>query len=198
MNPSILPAQHRAADETESIYVVLTHSQSIVSRAIATVTQDEYTHAAIALEGDLDSMYSFGRRWSRYPFWGCFKRENFAEGFYARGGALPGVVLRVEVSARQYQRIAAMIEEFQARQGSLRYDTVGLLIGAFGLPSDSASRYTCSKFVADVLGAAGVHYFDKPLSLVRPQDLLALPGQVVYQGDLKEYYRMVWPQVVAG
>lgn len=197
MQEFIPPIQDRSAQQNQGVYVVLVHTQSIVSWAIAAVTQDQYTHAAIALTQDLDAMYSFGRRWSRYPFWGCFKRENFSEGFYARGGALPGVVLRVEVTDRQYGRIREMIAGFEARRDSLRYDTVGLLIGAFGLPSDSSGHYTCSKFVADVLGTAGVHYFDKPLSLVRPQDLLALPGQVVYRGDLRQYVGLGWTQRVA-
>ena len=65
--------------------------------------------------------------------------------------------------------------------------TIGLLGNALGLTLESDYRYTCSKFVSTVLAEAGIYSFSKPLSAVRPQDLLDLPAQRVYEGDLKRY-----------
>lgn len=169
------------------LYVVLVNTSSVVSQAIAAVTKDTYTHAAISLDQNLGDMYSFGRRWSRYPFWGCFHRENLHEGFYARNDALPGMILRLRVTPRQYARAREVIQRFQENHRELRYDTIGLLGNALGLTLESDHRYTCSKFVSTVLVEAGIYSFSKPLSAVRPQDLLDLPAQRVYEGDLKRY-----------
>ena len=172
------------------LYVVLVNTSSVVSQAIAAVTKDAYTHAAISLDRNLMDMYSFGRRWSHYPFWGCFHRENLHEGFYARNDVLPGVVLRLKVTPEQYARARGVIQHFRANHREFRYDTIGLLGNAMGLTLESRRRYTCSKFVASVLAEAGICSFEKPLAVIRPQDLAGLPGQVVYRGDLKRYAAM--------
>lgn len=43
------------------LYVVLTRTNTVISRLIHLVTRDEYTHAALALDRDLKEMYSFAQ-----------------------------------------------------------------------------------------------------------------------------------------
>lgn len=69
--------------DTEYLYVVLARSNTILSRLIHVIKEDEYTHAALSLDRDLEYMFSFGRRSANNPFIGCFKRERLDEGLYA-------------------------------------------------------------------------------------------------------------------
>ena len=48
----------------EHLYVVLTRTNTIISRLIHLFTQDEYTHAALALDRELTEMYSFARQYT--------------------------------------------------------------------------------------------------------------------------------------
>lgn len=52
------------------LYIVVTRTNTVLSRLIQLVKNDEYTHAAIALDMELDSMYSFGRKHTYNPFVG--------------------------------------------------------------------------------------------------------------------------------
>lgn len=59
--------------EKYSLYVVLTRTNTVISKVVQLVKKDEYTHAAISLDEELNYMYSFGRKYSYYPFIGRFK-----------------------------------------------------------------------------------------------------------------------------
>ena len=74
----------------EHLYVVLTRTNTIISRLIHLFTQDEYTHAALALDRELTEMYSFARKYTYYPFLGRFKHERLDEGIYKLAKQLPG------------------------------------------------------------------------------------------------------------
>ena len=59
-----------------SLYIVLTRTNTLISRLIHVLKNDEYTHAAIALDSELKHMYSFGRIYAWNPFVGGFKKEE--------------------------------------------------------------------------------------------------------------------------
>lgn len=46
------------------VYVVLTRTNTVISRLIQLFKKDEFTHAAISLDRDLANMYSFGRKYT--------------------------------------------------------------------------------------------------------------------------------------
>lgn len=49
--------------DKKHIYIVLTRTNTLISRIIRLFMNDEYTHAAIALDKELNNMYSFGRKY---------------------------------------------------------------------------------------------------------------------------------------
>lgn len=59
----------------KKIYLVLTHTGTMLSRLIKTFTKDEFTHSSIALDIDLKQLYSFGRLNPYNPFVGGFVHE---------------------------------------------------------------------------------------------------------------------------
>lgn len=52
----------------QSIYVLITRTNTLLSRSIRLATGAEYTHVSLALDRGLTRMYSFARRFDRIPF----------------------------------------------------------------------------------------------------------------------------------
>jgi hypothetical protein len=170
-----------------SIYVVLSRSSTVLSRTIRLATRAEYTHAALALDADLELMFSFGRRRASNPFVGCFKRERLDDDLYRDMAQLPGVVLEVPVTQAQRDAVCGQVAEFLLDSHTYTYNAPGLVSGLFGRGAEDDRRFFCSEFVYQVLHGAGVCDLGVPRWKVRPQTLLQLPGDVVFRGDLKQY-----------
>ena len=63
-------------NELKSIYIVLTKTNTALSRVIGVVTSDPYTHASISMDKKLDSLYTFSRLQPEKPLPAEFKRAN--------------------------------------------------------------------------------------------------------------------------
>lgn len=170
-----------------SIYVVLSRSSTVLSRTIRLATRDEYTHAALALDADLELMFSFGRRRASNPFVGCFKRERLDDDLYRHMPELPGIVLEVPVTPQQREAVCAQVAEVLLDSHTYTYNAPGLVSGLFGRGSEDDRRFFCSEFVYQMLHGAGVCDLGVPRWKVRPQTLLQVPGEVVFRGDLKRF-----------
>ncbi|MCK0115530.1 hypothetical protein MWU57_00640 [Isoptericola sp. S6320L] len=166
-----------------NVYVVLSCSTTVLSRAIRWATGAEFTHAALALDPELEDMFSFGRRRAGNPFVGCFKRERIDDELYRRMPVLPGAVIEVPVTAQQREVVDAQVARFALDSGAYSYNHAGLV----GRGSESSTRFVCSEFVYHVLRSAGVCDLGVPRWKVSPQMLLRVPGDMVFRGDLKQY-----------
>lgn len=171
-----------------AVYVVLSRSGTVPSRLIGAMTGDRLTHAALALDPELEYMFGFGRRGSTNPLSGCFRRERLDDPLYERMGSLPGKVLEVPVTRAQHDMVRAQVEAFLLDGHRYRYNFAGLLHHVTGRAREDAYRFFCSEFVYHVLYQAGVCDLHVPRSQVRPQTLLALPARVVFDGDLLTHY----------
>lgn len=169
------------------IYLILTHPQSVVSDIIHIVTREPYTHAALALSPKLSPMFSFSRKYSRFPFWGSYKKESFSDGFWLGCTRIPGRVIAIPVCAKQREFVSKKLYDFWEKRESLKYNVRGLFLNAVGIAYSKPAHYTCSQFVAETLEEAGICQFRIPHSLIRPVDLLQLDGHLIYEGDLKHY-----------
>jgi hypothetical protein len=173
--------------KTLCVYVVLSKSPTMLSRAVNRLKGDSYTHAALSLDKELSYMFSFGRRRARNPFTGCFKRESLGEGLYKKITSLPGVVLEVPVTPKQYCAVCDLIESFLLNAHIYGYNYLGLAGNLLGVACGGDRRFFCSEFVYYVLRESGVCDLDAPRGLVRPQTLLRLKGRIIFAGDLKMY-----------
>lgn len=167
------------------LYIVLTRTNTMISRLIHLFTHDEYTHAALALDSELQEMYSFGRKYTYNPFLGRFKQERLNEGTYGLAKKLPGVILDIEVSPEDYMHVRELIEHFRSNQERYRYNVRGLFYGLLKKPTTRDDRFLCSQFVYFVLHESRIVEFDIPASLVRPVDFLTLDARIAFMGDLK-------------
>lgn len=173
--------------EQKYLYVVLTATESVVARTVGRLTKDRYTHSALALDPSLSAMYSFSRAYSRFPFYGRFRKENPNEGFLARCHSVPTKVIALPVTDEQYCRAEKRLSYFSEHTKQYGYNYIGMFLNLLGKSYAPKRRYTCSQFVSETLFECGVAQFDCPFSLVRPVMLEELNGKVIYEGNLHEY-----------
>lgn len=168
------------------LYIVLTRTNTVISRLIQFSKHDEYTHASISLDRELKHMYSFGRRTTYNPLIGRFRRENLNEGVYRLCRRLPGVIIELEVSKEQYEKVRTVLGEFISNSARYKYNYKGLLYSLLNKPMCCENRFLCSEFVYYVLKESGIVDLKVSRNLVRPQTLLNLKGRIIYVGDLKK------------
>ncbi len=168
------------------LYIVLTRTNTIISRAIQFFKCDQYTHAAISLDRKLDNMYSFSRKHPNNPFIGVFKQEKINDGLYKYQDTIPGLVMEVEVSRHQYENAKKLLEHFISYSETYKYNYMGLVHSLLNKSTCHKNRFLCSEFVYYILNESGIVDFNMPRNLVRPQSLLNLNCNIVFMGDLKE------------
>ncbi|MBQ8381586.1 MAG: hypothetical protein IJX47_00090 [Clostridia bacterium] len=173
--------------EQKYLYVVLTATESLVARAVHRLTHDRYTHSALALEPSLNAMYSFSRAYSRFPFYGKFRKESPDTGFLARCRRIPAKVIALPVTSEQYDLAEQRLSYFSDHAKRYGYNYIGMFLNLIGKSHASKRRYTCSQFVSETLFECGIAEFDRPFSLIRPVMLEKLRGEVIYEGNLHEY-----------
>ena len=66
----------------QKLYITLTHTGTLLSRIIKVFTKDEFSHISIALDEELEEMYSFGRLHAYNPFWGGFVHDGIDTGTF--------------------------------------------------------------------------------------------------------------------
>jgi hypothetical protein len=172
--------------EKSYLYIVLTRTNTVISRFIQIFKNDEYTHASISLDKELNYMYSFARRNTYNPFVGRFKKEDINEGIYKFCDTLPGTIIEIEVSREQHERAKALLDHFISNSSLYKYNYKGLLDGLLNKPASSEYRFLCSEFVYHILKESGIADFRMSRNLVRPQNLINIEGRIVYEGNLKE------------
>lgn len=173
-----------------NIYIITSQTGTKFSRFLHLFNRAPYNHASIALEGDLDVLYSFGRQCLWLPIASGFVREKPGRGIYRRYQDTQCAVYRVAVTGEQYLRLREVIASFEEEEWTYRYNFLGLLAIQAGIPFHRRHHFVCSQFVAHVLRESGIWDPEKDVSLIRPQDFADLPGaRLVYQGRLNDYDR---------
>ncbi len=168
------------------VYVTLARTGTYFARFIRLMTGDWYSHAAIAFDSSLDTMYSFGRK-TRYNVLNCgFIEENVDRGVYKDFDGADFCVLEVEVTPEEYCLMRAEVDSFLARREVFGYNLLGLTTFFTGIPVGKGEKYFCSQFVSHVLSKASWWHFDPKLT--KPMDFFKIPNKrIVYQGTLGEF-----------
>lgn len=82
----------------KKIYIILTHTGTVLSKIIKGFTKDEFSHVSIALDIELKEMYSFGRLNPNNPFCGGFVHEYIDKGTFKRFYKTRAKVYSLEVT----------------------------------------------------------------------------------------------------
>ncbi|WP_453991411.1 hypothetical protein [Bacillus nitroreducens] len=169
----------------KKVYILLTDTGTIFTKMIKLYTKNPYNHASIAFDSELSEVYSFGRKSARNPFIGGFVSENVKKGLFKRADC---ALYSITVNELDVQKMRQYINEIQAQKDDYRYNFLGLFGFLFNKPLKRSKAFFCSQFVASVLNECNEIKFDKPLSLIAPNDLKNIePLRFEYEGKLSNY-----------
>lgn len=169
--------------ENNKVYIVLTQTYSSIARIIKLITHDTYSHASLSLDLDCKKMYSFGRKYLYFPFYGVFLHEDLNRGLLAKKNAIMSIY-EVNVSEDQYNRIKSKINSI--KKTNKGYNIIGLLVAKFKIKLQR-NKYYCSEFVYEVLSSDGINIFDKKNVKFKPEELINDNFKKIYEGSIRDY-----------
>ena len=183
--------------EKKDVYILLTKTQTVPSRLIHFFKRMPYVHVSIALDENLDELYSFARKTPRNPFNCGFIDEDINSGIFGRDTETKCQVLRLRVTDAQYHDIKEAIDIFKADREKYKYNYLGVLSIYFHLGFERKYKYFCSQFVDKVLQMGGIDLFNKKPSEVIPDDFRKCDRlEVTFEGKLRSYRDFVNESIV--
>ncbi|MGN0687689.1 MAG: hypothetical protein ACI4KA_06270 [Oscillospiraceae bacterium] len=159
----------------KNLYLVLTRSESVVSRLIHFATDDEYTHISLSFDKELKYLYSSGRKNGKTAFPAGPCRESFKNEFYSNG-RIPCKVYELSVSDEVYDMARREVNEILSNADEYHYNIIGLLLCRMQISLKRKHHFFCSQFVSEVLSRSNAVILPKASSLMSPCDFMRLPG----------------------
>ena len=170
----------------KKIYIILTHTGTILSRIIKTYTKDEFSHVSIALDNELKEMYSFGRLNPYNPFIGGFIHEYLNKGTFKRFVKTRAKIIELEIDDKQYNELKHIISEFKKSYNIYKFNVIGLFAAGFNIKIKRENYFYCAEFVKYVLEKSNINL--KLPEIVKPESFKQIiRGKTVYRGILQEY-----------
>lgn len=172
----------------KKIYIILTHTGTILSQIIKKYTKDEFSHISISLNKELTEMYSFGRLHPYNPVWGGFVHEYINKGTYRRFFKTRAKVYELEVTNEQYEKVKENICKIKSENENKKYkfNITGLFAVGFHKIIKREHSFYCAEFVKYVMENSNIN-LDLP-DPIKPEDFKKIEGlKEIYRGLLRKY-----------
>lgn len=171
----------------KKIYIILTHTGTTLSTIIKYYTKDEFTHVSIALDADLEEMYSFGRLNPYNPFWGGFVHESINKGTFKRFKKTVANVYSMFVEDEQYERLKKIIKYFDENKEKYKFNIKGLFCVSLNKKIKRKNTFYCAEFVEHVMRYSRIPIGQLP-EIIKPEDFKMIDGlRLEYEGKLRKY-----------
>ena len=95
----------------KEIYILLTKSDTYISRFINFYTKDKYTHVSISFDETLIPLYSSARKYVHFPLPGGLRHEPLDKGFYKKHSHIPCALYKLEVADEAFYKAKSKVEE---------------------------------------------------------------------------------------
>ena len=170
----------------KAIYIVLTHTGTVLSRIIKNYTQDEFSHVSISLDKELKEMYSFGRLNPYNPFWGGFVQEGINFGTFKRFRKTVCKIYSLKITEEQYNNVRGMIEYIKSSKQLQKFNVIGLFAVGFNKRISFENSFYCAEFVKYVLDKSEIE--NNLPEMIKPEDFKKMQGlNEIYEGPLRKY-----------
>lgn len=168
-----------------NIYIVLTQSGTVLSRAIKLYTRQRFSHVSIAFDSELKEMYSFGRKNEHNPFFNGFVHENPNCTLLQNADC---AIFSCYVTEEQYLNLRKQIQFYKSNCDQYKYNFIGLFAVMCRLKLKRSNAFFCSQFIATILMNAGLSLKGHSTFFMTPSDFLKLSYlKFIYNGKLKNY-----------
>jgi hypothetical protein len=170
----------------KKIYIVLTHTGTILSSIIKNYTNAEFTHVSISLNKELTKMYSFGRLNPYNPFIGGFVHEGIHHGTFKRFKNTFTAIYSLEILENEYKDLEDIIFSINNRKELYKFNILGLFAAGFNKKIEFKQSFYCAEFIKYLFENVGI-YTNLP-KVVKPEDFLKINGiNLEYKGTLRKY-----------
>ncbi|MFI3306956.1 MAG: hypothetical protein R3Y21_00145 [Mycoplasmatota bacterium] len=171
----------------KKIYIVLTFTNTVISKLIKIKTNHEFCHSSISLDKNLDYMYSFGRLNPYTPLFAGFVQEYQHKGTFKRFKYTKVQIQELEVTDRQYLDISQAIREIELNKKHYKFNIIGLVAAGANIKYKRKKALYCSEFVRMILEKANVDLTGIP-AVAAPEMFKNLKNsKIIYNGLLTEY-----------
>lgn len=169
----------------KTIYLLLTKTDTILSKTIGLVTKDPFTHVALSLNKEMTELYSFGRK-SKYNLLNSgFVKEQMVNSVYEKSMACNCAVYAIEITEIQYRRLQREIRRMIRTEKYYKYNFLGLVYYYIGYEKKRNRKYFCSEFVSEMLMRIDVLPDEFVPERTRPSDFTRMDMfERVYTGTL--------------
>lgn len=172
----------------KKIYIVLTHTGTTLSKLVKYYTKYEFSHISIALDKELNKMYSFGRLNPYNPFWAGFVHEYIDKGTFKRFENTKAEIYSLEVTDEQYSNLENLIEKMNEHRKKYKFNILGLFAVSINKKVVSKNSFYCAEFVKYAFEQSGVK-MNLP-EIIKPQDFRNQNNlEKIYTGLLRDYNR---------
>ena len=117
----------------KNIYIMISQTNTGCSRILKFFTRAPYNHASIALDENLNSLYSFARQNLYIPMIAGFVTEDINSGIYKIHGNTVCEIYRLKITEEQFETLEKSINEFKENESEYRYNFAGLLAILFNI-----------------------------------------------------------------
>ena len=168
------------------IYIVLTHTGTILSRIVKYYTRRDFSHVSISLDKGLTQMYSFGRLNPYNPFLGGFVHEYVNEGTFKRFKNTTTAIYSLEINEEQYEIIKNNIDKMEQEKEKYKFNIIGLFAVSIHKKIKKENSFYCAEFVEYLIEKIG-DGINLP-EIITPEDFKKLENiKLVYTGLLRDY-----------
>ncbi len=171
----------------KKIYIVLTHTGTIISKVVRFWTKDEFSHVSISLDEDLEQMYSFGRLKPYNPILAGLVHEKQNEGTFKRFFNTKACIYSIEVEDYQYIQLKETIYMMYLNKKQYKFNILGLLAIGFKKEIKMQNYFYCAEFVKYVLEKSGIN-LELPEKLIKPEDFKKIENkELEYYGLFRKF-----------
>lgn len=172
----------------KKIYILLTRSNTLVSRLVYVFTGAEYTHVSISFEENLSTFYSSSRKNGKTMFPAGPCRESFRYGWFKRyGKIIPCALYELKVSEDVYELAKQVAENIMKNADRYHFNILGLILCKFNISWKRKNHYFCSQLVGEILLRSHAAEIPKVPTLMRPVDYMEMEELVcLYRGYIAE------------
>lgn len=165
------------------IFIVLSYSGNVFSKAILNFTKGKFSHSALGLDVELNRLYSYNLSD------GGFSLESL-ERYKKKNSESNIAVMCAFVSKTDIKKIKTSLDYLIANRNMTRYSITNIL--GIGLNKDFEfnTAMICSQFVDRILKMVNIDYTHKPSGLVTPNDFYINKSNKIYkiyEGKITEY-----------
>jgi hypothetical protein len=166
----------RVIDMEHHIYVLISQTPTKFGSTIRKVAHQQYNHASIALDENLNETYAFARKYHKAPLLSCLVRESLDRYTLKTDVKVPVVIFKVPVTEIQYCEIKNWIERMYNNNDYV-YNLFSVLTYPIFKGFSVKKAFSCIEFVSYILQYIGF-LTDKPACKYKPDDLIV---------ELKDY-----------